>query len=101
MRKNIYKFVAFSFIIGAFLACDNATTDFDGFDEQVEIKNIVRREITMDKSFYSTLVSTISSEDKEAKDFISKNNAYGTFYFRKANAVEAYYRHYQSHCLHL
>ena len=76
MRKYIYKFVAFSFIVGAFLACDNATTDFDGFDEQVEIKNIVRREITMDKSFYSTLVSTISSEDKEAKDFISKNNAF-------------------------
>ena len=41
------------------------------------------------------------AEKAEQLCHISKNNAYGTFYFRKSNAVEAYYRHYQGHCLHL
>ena len=76
MKNYRYIIVAFFCVVGLFLACDNATTDFEGFDEKTGIKNIVRKEITMDDALYSTLVSALGDEDKEAKDFINTNKAF-------------------------
>lgn len=77
MKKYRYKIVAFLLITGAFVACDNGTTDFEGFNEKTGVKNIVRKEITMTDAFYNTLSSALVDEaDKDAKAFINKNKAF-------------------------
>ncbi len=76
MKNYRYKIVAFLCVAGLFFACDNATTDFEGFDEKTGIKNIVRTDIAMNDALYSKLISALGDEDKEAKDFINKHKAF-------------------------
>ena len=76
MKNYRYKIVAFFCVVGLFFACDNATTDFEGFEEKTGVKNIVRKEIAMNDALYSTLVSALGDEDKEAKDFINQHKAF-------------------------
>ena len=77
MKKYRYKIVALLLVAGAFVACDNATTDFDGFEEKTGVKNVVRREITMTDALYNTLSSALVDEaDKDAKAYINKNKAF-------------------------